>query len=762
MTRKNSILARKWQLGGSLLAVMAASLAAEAQAQSSGGLDEIVVTARRRAESLQQTPVAVTALSGEVLEERQVFQIADVGKFAPNVSFDSAANISGSSASVTVFIRGVGQTDFNLTIDPGVGIYVDGVYVSRSVGGLLDTVDLESVQVLRGPQGTLFGKNTIGGAVLVTSKAPSTEEFEVTAEATTGRFNRLDFRGAVNLPISDRFAIRASVSELNRDGYQERIIDGDTQGDQNSLSGRVSALFEATDNLTFNLTFDGTHRRETSAPNTLLRVNNDPNGAGGLGTFGIFYNAVQTGGTCNPPFDPPNNPLCYNNQWVTGDVDTTFENSENRSDLDLWGVNLTTDLSLGAVNVKSITAYRDLESFFNLANDGSPFELNFSSNTYTQSQFSQELQFTGSLFDDRFDWLVGLFYLNEEGTDINTVRFPPFLLVSGGDVDNDSYAAFAQFGFDITDRLSLTLGGRYTDETKRFTPDQILAEDLTGSFPPDVRLLPFEQVTNDISEFTPSVTVDYALTDDIFTYFNYSRGFKSGGFTQRVFPPLPETPEFDPEFVDAFEVGIKTELFDNRLRLNLAGFYSDYDDLQVIVNEGVAPVVRNAGAATLAGFEAEFDTVLFDDLIALNGSVGYLDAEYDEVSPLAAPITEDFELPNAPRWTATVGATVNVWQADAGHRAFIRADYSYRGEHFKDAVNTLDLRQEGFSLLGLSGTFQSPDARWAITAGGTNITGERFLRSGYADIDLPGSGLGSVNGNFSPPAEWFTQVRFRY
>ncbi|MEH6703091.1 TonB-dependent receptor plug domain-containing protein, partial [Parasphingorhabdus sp.] len=203
--------------------------------QSSGGLDVIVVTARKREEDNQETPIAITAMSGDMIESRQIANVAQVASYAPNVNIQPVGNISGSSASLTAFIRGVGQTDFNITVDPGVGIYVDGVYVARSVGGLLEMADIQSVQILRGPQGTLFGKNTIGGAIIVNSREPS-NEFELKLEAATGRFNRADFKGIINVPISDTLAMRAVASYETRDGYQLRLVDGDRQGDKDSFA----------------------------------------------------------------------------------------------------------------------------------------------------------------------------------------------------------------------------------------------------------------------------------------------------------------------------------------------------------------------------------------------------------------------------------------------------------------------------------------------------------------------------------------------
>ncbi|MCG6120725.1 MAG: TonB-dependent receptor, partial [Blastomonas sp.] len=543
-------------------AVYAPAAFAQEQGAAEAGpvLDAIVVTARRREENLQETPVSVTAFSGAALAERQVVNIAEVGNFTPNLIIDSASALGGSSSTISAFIRGVGQSDFNLTIDPGVGLYLDGVYISRSVGSLLDTVDLARVEVLRGPQGTLFGKNTIGGAIVLTSEQPG-DVLAGRLEAATGSYGRHDLRGMINVPLGDGLSMRVTGSAQNRNGYYRRLQDGDRMGNRNSLSGRVQLAWEATDTLTFSLSADGTRVREQGKPLTLIAVNP-------VADFAGFWNFAVNGATCfTPPqgLPVPNRPPCYNSQWITPNPRATNTTGANFSDLDLWGGALTIDWRLGLVNVKSITAYRDLSSAFFQDYDGSPLPIGETGNDYRQTQFSQEFQLSGTAFDDRLKWLLGLYYLNEKGTDINSLTFSVADFISGGRVENDSYAAFTQLGFAITDRLNLTVGARYTSETKRFAPDQFILSDRTGGTilalsqlfipvgnPNGNLILPTVQASIKDKEFTPAVSLDYQLVDDVLVYASYSRGFKSGGFTQRVFPPEGVIPDFGPERVTAY------------------------------------------------------------------------------------------------------------------------------------------------------------------------------------------------------------------
>jgi iron complex outermembrane recepter protein len=728
------------------------------------GLEEIVVTARKREENLQDTPLSVVAFSAAALEARQVTSVADVGQFTPNLVIDSAASLAGSSSTMTMFIRGIGQSDFNLTIDPGVGLYLDGVYISRSVGALLDTVDIERVEVLRGPQGTLFGKNTIGGALVLTSQAPR-DTLAASLEATTGSYNRIDVKGMLNIPVSDRFAIRATGSLQKRDGYVRRILDGDTLGDKNALAGRIVAQWRPTDNLTLTASIDGTRNREESKPATLLDVTE-------MADFVSFWNFAVNGATCfTPPqgLPVPNRPRCFNDQWITKNPYTTFGGGGNFSNLDLWGLGLTVEWDVGPVSLKSITSYRDMTSSFTQDYDNSPLPIGETANIYTQSQVSQEFQATGTAFDDRLKWLVGVYYLNEKGNDENNLTFSIADFRSGGKVNNGSFAVFSQLTYAVTDALSLTLGGRYNYEKKRFLPEQFIRNDRTGGSvlalsrlfiptnnPNGNLILPRTQAATTANEFTPAVTLDYKVSDSALIYASFSKGFKSGGFTQRVFPPEAVIPSFGPEFVESYEVGLKSEWFDRRLRLNLAAFYADYSGLQIIVNQGVAPKVRNAGKAHVQGFEMDFEAVL-TNRVQLSGGLGYTDAGYDQVDPLAAGITKNNRFGNVPQLTGTLGLSARLLDLELGSLT-ARGDFAYRSGHFKDAVNTPLLFQKAYGTLNASLTFDSASDRWSASFGATNLTDQTYLITGYQDSPV----VGVVTGTYARPREWFLKGKVRF
>lgn len=711
-------------------------------------IEDIVVTARKRDEGLQDTPISITALTAEGLEGRGVVGIDGIAASTPNLQLDAVAPVSGNNAAGTVFLRGIGQIDFTLNTDPGVGIYVDGVYVARSVGSIFDLADIQRIEVLRGPQGTLFGRNTIGGAISITTNRPD-DVYSGSLEATLGSFDRLDIKGTVNVPISDQLFARISLMSRDRAGYVRRALTGERLGDDNKVAARAALRWLPTPELTVDLAFDYMQAREQGAANTPVFLNENS-------VFGGFHNGVLSGAPaiCTNPADPArlSDNRCFNQQWVTrrSNGDESFATLPSRSELDLWGAVLNTEWQLSdTMTIRSITGYRDVNSIGIRDADHSPLRILETTEPFDDRQFSQEVQLNGSAVNDRLNWLLGAYYFNESGSNIGTISFSALDIRSGGSAKIDSYALFSQMTFDLTDRLSLTAGIRLTDETRKFRPSGEVIADYGLGIPVGTPLTPTtERISKINSEWTPMATIAYRFSDAIMAYATYSEGFKAGGFVQRVLPPQPALPEFKPEFAKVFEVGFKTDLFDRHLRLNASAFQTDYSDIQINAFLNAAPVTQNAASATIKGAELEF-TLLPTDTLLIEGGVGYLDAGYDSLGPTVdSRITLNSEFPKAPRWSLNAGIAYKARLAGD----FVltpRVDWNYHSTTFQDAINSTVLKQPAYHAVNASLRLAVAD-RWSLTARVTNLTDERHIVSGYAE--LPFVGVSEVVR--ARPREW--------
>jgi iron complex outermembrane receptor protein len=775
-------------LGSSCLPAQASAQEKADTAAPAPVLEEVVVSARKRAENLQQTPVSVSAFVAEELEQRQVTSTADIGNLVPNVQFDGVASESGGGASTQMSIRGIGQTDYVLTVEPGVAVYLDGVYISKSVGSLLNTVDLEQVEVLRGPQGTLFGRNTIGGAILLTSKRPGNEP-EFSVEAATGSFNRADIKTVLSEPVNDVLKMRFSGAYQSRDGYVDRVLPngdrtGATQGGTHDLSGRLTAVLDLSPSLSATLAVDGSRMRDESPGQVLVRADE-------TAAFASLYNAFVPGGQCLPTAGTArfSNPSCYNSQWVKPINSLTTTNSgPNVSDTNVWGSALTLDWDAGLARVKSIAAYRKVNLEVSQDITASPGYFNDIGQSIEFEQLSEELQLSGKAFNQKLQYIVGLYGLHEQGSQAFPVNLTLVQFLSGGLIDNNSYAGFGQVTYNFTDRFGITGGLRYTDETRKFNPQQYIVgynartnvagfvNPLAGAFgPPGQPLFPAGWYRRSGSATTPSLTLDFKLTSDLYSYFTYSEGFKGGGFVMRYFPPVVPAPGTNPdslvgyakpETARLYELGIKSEWLEHRLRVNASVFRTDYKDLQITFNidpDGAGPigafvpVLANAGTARIQGVELETEFAA-TDWLRLNASGGYLDAKYLSFSTLAIQQLPSLptELPNAPEFTGNIGFVADFARNHTG-RWFMRCDYSYRSEQFKEFTNDPTLKQPAYGILNASLNYLSPDAHWSASLGGTNLTDKIYIVSGVTN-----NGIGYSQAVVSRPREWFLRLKYSH
>jgi iron complex outermembrane receptor protein len=754
------------------------------------GDGDIVVTARKREERVQDIPVAISAFSGASLAARGVEKIDGIAAFTPNMTFQNNPSFGGAGSSAAIYIRGIGQKEFLPTTEPGVGVYVDGVYVARSVGALLDLVDIERVEVLRGPQGTLFGRNTIGGALSVTTVKPQPDP-GMSGQITVGRYNRIDAKATINLPLTDTLFLRASVANLKRDGYVTRTYDGEDLGNVNTQTGRIQLRWKPTSNLEINLNAEGTDDHTNGPALTLSGVNLkstifNPNGLPLLPPGSAPRAGFQV---LNPPFDAPTDNFallnnyfaallggqncfgfspysptgpaaaCYDSRYVssTTDAGTAPQYSDNK----LWAASGTIDWNLGAVKLKSITAYRDLNGRFSRDGDHSPLTVTQFADTLTDRQFSQELQLLGAAANNRIKYVAGLYYFNERGNNVNTLDFTPVYFQSGGKFETKSYAAFGQATWTIVPGVDLTGGLRYTEDKKSFLPDQFIITDKTGGAliaaspnTPQTRVLPYVTVRRDENAVTPLANLAWHVTDRIMLYASYSQGFKSGGFVQRVFPPLAATPQFGAEKATAYEAGFKSELFDRHLTLNGSVFYTKYDNLQVQVFTGVAPVTKNAAQAEIKGAELEAHLSPGAGFF-LEGSAGYLDPKYTQIDPAATEITLGSKFERISKWTLSA-SLLKSFTVDGVGDFTPRVDWSYRSGFFMDALNTPELFQAGYSVVNASIAYDLASKKISLIGGVTNLANKRYTETG-----IYGSSFGSYEQLFARPREWYVTLKWK-
>lgn len=765
------------------MALSGVSLPSFAQAAEREALsvEEVVVTARKREENLQDTPIAITAVSGAALQERGAADLSAIESLAPNVHFSTSQPTSGLSGATAVFIRGIGQRDFTINIDPAVGIYFDGVYVGRSIGALMDLVEIERVEVLRGPQNTLFGRNTIGGAISVVTKAPS-HTYGGWVKASGGEDGYVDLSGTVNVPISDRVRAKLSAFYRHQDGYVKALQYNDVDlGEDNVKGARAKVVFDIAP--TVSLEVAGDIARTSNTPgavvpvvlNTLLPV-----GTVGTGPFNTFFNNSLTlsgDAACRTTAGQTTNSKCFGSVWLPGSpfasnavfTDKLGRKVEPDNKLDTNGISatLTADTPLG--QFKSISAYRDFEAVTFNDLDFTPFLL-FANNhpEFSQHQYSQEFQLVGSTANGKIDYVTGLYYFEEKGleriynqviTAFNATTNPGALAQDiFRNIDNSSKAAYAQVTFHVTDTVTLTGGARYTEGRKTFIIKNILPSGATDG--------PYRG-TKKVDRLTPTVTLGWKAAPKSYLYATYSEGLRDGGFAARFLGVLPAVlPSYDPEYVNAYEIGSKNVLLGDRLRLNVAAFRTDYKDLQV--DATVPPALQisqqstilNLAQAKMQGVEVEFDGRL-TEWLRLDGSVGYLDSEIKQVlggrvASGAFGVTAATKLPYAPRWTGNLGVNVTAPVAEIG-RAVARLDWSYTDSQWSTIDGNAETKLRSRSHLNASLRFVPEGGRWEAAIQVRNLTNDKYfvqktniqaLNSAFGAIGRPRTVLASVTYHF--------------
>lgn len=796
-------------------AMVAPIHAAWSQDPEGAMLEEVTVTARRVAESMQSVPVAVSAFTAETLERRQITSSDDIGKITPNLQFTNNAPLAGNNNSSVIFIRGVGQISARANTDPGVGLYIDDVYMGQSVGGTMELRDIGGVQVLRGPQGTLFGRNTIGGAVLLSTVSPGDEQGG-TLRVGAGEDSLIEVFAAVDLPVSDTLKTRFSVGTKRQDGYVTRINDGTDLGDTNNTTFMGKLHFEPSDTFRARVHFDYTTADENGSPMVFATYNNntDVNDTTNAGANAAWFGANQSvGAGCNdawvaqpgPPGRPVetaanstldvsglltagggprgytaenNDPNCVNDQWAAGPY-ANNGTAPLESTLDAWGLSLNMEWDLSdSLTLHSITSYRELDWTGIRDADNTPFTILHTDYDSSGDQLSQELRLNHS--GDRTTTVAGIYYFTESITDILKVQVAdrgPGLScdnagVTGTDrchldsdnnvTDNDSWAVFGQVSYEFTDALSGSFGVRYTEETKGSFPDQFDYAD------PNAKFLPAMQYEETFSATTVSGSLSYRVSDSTMVYGSYSEGFKGGGWNSTFnFTTTPSDLEaghmFDQEEVQTFELGLKSDVTDT-LRLNAAVFSSDYTDLQFTYRVFIAPWFFNAGKASIDGAELEL-TWLPSDQWIVEGGIGVLNSSIDQAADIVVPgrpinsgVDVGNQLPFAPDLQANLGIGYSMNTGSMEIRP--RVDLSYSDKVYFDASNTSAIAQlDSYSVVDLSLTFEKNDSNWRAVIGVNNATDEEYRVSGNSSL---GSGSGYSEVAYARPRVIFGQLTYEF
>ncbi|RLA59944.1 MAG: hypothetical protein DRR04_07075 [Gammaproteobacteria bacterium] len=753
-------------------------------------MEEVVVTARKRQESLQETPVAVTALSSEALRDANIRNLADLTTTVPGLD----AKVGSKSGEFA--IRGVGARDNkNVRTDPAVGVYVDGIFIPRNDSQLMETIDLESVQVLRGPQGTLFGKNTAGGALLLTTTKPGNEfAGEVTGEA--GNLGRQNLRGTLNIPLLDDVLLgRFTVDSRTRDGYMEDAETRYEYGDEDKLALAAQLRWLPSEELTIDLLLFHSKQDEMAAPQSCILAN--------PGT--ILQGFTAPGDSRSLPEACKLSEQLRDRQKVLNDREGV------RWEMESTMAGLTIDWELGDLTLRSVTGllhqqdinnWRDQDaspifSIQNLELVNDQLEANGFEADQERDFLSQEFQLTGSAFEERLDYTVGLFGSvesldnNPDGTMISSAGF--LGIADGDDVnvlpvtrtgwrgssissyDNKTWAVFSQLSWHFDEQWQLTLGGRYSVEDKEVdvrnyisteqSPGRVSREefdDLVGTLHTVIRTpgQEREQADDDWNEFTPMVSLSYLAPDawlddsgldSLMVYVTYSGGFKAGGFTNFG----NELTTFDPETVDNYELGVKLDAMDNRLRLNVALYSMDYTDMQLTVTRQindtqVGSLTANAGEATLQGVEVELSIVPTEHwLFQFSGN--YLDASYDEFNDLVRdPDSGDYILVDrsdepfgyTPETSFNVVAQY-AWSSGWGDFAARLSGY-YRDEVYIGLTADADLSPlstlDSYDLWNARLSWQLPtaaDVHLAVYV--DNFTDEEYFGTGNIELSAQGT-----------------------
>ena len=730
-------------------------------AQSDGesfSLEEVVVTARRRSESLQDVPIAVTALSGDALTLKGASDITELAQAVPSVTLEPSR---ATNSTLTAFIRGVGQQDPLAGFEQGVGLYMDDVYMARPQGNVVDIYDVERIEILRGPQGTLYGRNTMGGAIRYVTRRLD-EEFGGRVKATYGDYDQVDLVGTVNVPLSDSLRVGGTVASFQRDGYGENLTTGDENYDKDVVAYRLSAEWLPTDDLLLRFAYDDT--RDESAPVAGYRPR-----AGAVSGEPVTKDIRDT--------------------WAGAADNATTAGIKGNNEVEADGWMLSVDWNIGNhYTLRSITADRSdytesVIDFDSLSVDDFDAPV-----IYDNEQFTQEFQLLYS--GDKMNLVTGLFYIDATASNdfdvvlgqLGRAAYGSELTAyTGGTVDTESWSAFADLTWNFTDRLSAAVGVRYTEDERSvevfrgsylgigspfFGNDDAVFLGATSDY----------EASETWDDWSPRVNVSYLWTDDITVYAGYSQGFKAGMFDPRganfVTPAVEEG--VNPETLDSYEIGLKSTYWDGRAVTNIALFYSDYTDMQVPgsvgidtdgdgVNDDFVGTLTNAGAAEISGIEIE-GNFLVTESFSVQVAASFLDTEITEWIVNDVDVSGDRYIQNTPEEMVYLG--FNYVTGAFGGDLNLNASYSYKSDitQFEYAVPVID--QESHEIVNASMMWISAEDTWLVGLHGKNLTDEDVKTAGYCfGNESYCSPLGFEDNTtifYGPPRTWMVTVEYRF
>lgn len=694
-----------------------APVAAEADA----GLEEIIVTAQKREESLQKTPISIAAFTAADLEKASITEISDLRSQVPSFQITPHPN---SGITTRIFMRGVGNNDDQITQDPSVAVYVDGVYVARTQGMVNEVAELERVEVLRGPQGSLYGRNATGGAINFITRAPQLNEWRIKQTVTVGNYSHLRSRTNINVPIGDTLALDAGYMYLKRDGYVKNRGTGvERFGDQRREAWRAALLWQPSDSVSLRYSYDRSQLDDTP----------------------VFMAPV---------------PL-YPGVGVRPTEGSPLVNDLRKNDALAQGHNLTATWELSdALTIKSISGYRKLDSWTNqnyLAGVLGQFAALETTNQVNQKQFSQEVQAIGEI-GDRLQYIFGLYYFDEKGDGLDDTYQPPRRqrTLRTLHIENEAFAVYGQATYTppiLDDRLRLTAGLRWSRDKRQASIQE------TSITPAATVVGPTTPASTSFDNVSPTLIAAFDVSRDINIYGKVVRGYKSGGFNTRASTRARFSAGFRPETLTSYEVGMKSMLLDNRLRFNIAGFISDYRDIQVNTrsdpnNVGITDVL-NAGEARVKGIELDLTARPVRGL-TLSASYSYLTGKYLRVIDVTGEDRSDFfRFINMAPHTVSAKAEYQFPPTSFGQLS-ANVDYYHQG---LITTSTSDPRYKvaGYGLLDARLTLADiplGGGEWRVSAFGRNLTDKEYYISHF--------NTGAPSAFFGQPRTYGLEISLEY